>query len=215
MSGTPLGAAWLAAPVIGLVGGLCGGVFSRALAYLIGPRDNPVMLWRRAHPVMFAALCGLVAAGVAIASGGLTFGAGYHEAKSLLQDHPGSGFSLAAWKFVASLAASASGAPGGIFAPSLAIGAGIGAMFAHTGLAAMAGRDAVVLGMAAYLSGVVQAPLTSAVILMEMTRDPGLVGPLMLAALLGRWTSSLVMPEPIYHVLSEGWRLTRVRKDAA
>ena len=62
--------------------------------------------------------------------------------------------------------------------------------------------------MASYLSGVVQAPLTSAVILMEMTRDPGLVGPLMLAALLARWASTWVMPEPIYHLLSESWRLT-------
>jgi len=72
---------------------------------------------------------------------------------------------------------------------------------------AMAGRDAVVLGMTSYLSGVVQAPLTSAVILMEMTRDPGLVGPLMLAALLARWASSWVMPESLYHLLSESWRL--------
>ncbi len=54
----------------------------------------------------------------------------------------------------------------------------------------------------------VQAPLTSAVILMEMTRDPGLVGPLMLAALLARWASGWVMPEPLYHLLSENWRLT-------
>lgn len=69
----------------------------------------------------------------------------------------------------------------------------------------VAGRDAVVLGMTSYLSGVVQAPLTSAVILMEMTRDPSLVGPLMLAALTARWTSGLVMPAPIYHVLSESW----------
>ena len=67
-------------------------------------------------------------------------------------------------------------------------------------------RDAVVLGMTSYLSGVVQAPLTSAVILMEMTRDPGLVGPLLLAALLARWASGWVMPEPIYHVLSRAWR---------
>jgi hypothetical protein len=28
----------------------------------------------------------------------------------------------------------------------------------------------------------------------------------MLAALLARWVSGLVMPDPIYHVLSEGWR---------
>jgi H+/Cl- antiporter ClcA len=208
MSGSALGSAWLAAPAIGLVAGVLGGCFSRALAWLIGPRDTPATVWRRAHPVLFATLCGLIAAGVAIASGGLTFGAGYHEARSLLEDHPGRGLSLAVWKFVASLAAAASGAPGGIFAPSLAVGAGIGATFAHSGFAVMAGRDAVVLGMAAYLSGVVQAPLTSAVILMEMTRDPGLVGPLMLAALIGRWASGLVMPEPIYHLLSQSWRLT-------
>jgi H+/Cl- antiporter ClcA len=205
--GGALGSAWLAAPVIGIVGGFLGGLFSRALAFVAGPKDNPITLWRRAHPVRFAGLCGLVAAIAAVASGGLTFGAGYDEAKSLLQGHPGRGVPLAGWKFVATLAAAVSGAPGGIFAPSLAIGAGLGTAFAHSGVAAMAGRDAVVLGMAAYLSGVVQAPLTSAVILMEMTRDPGLVGPLMLAALLGRWTSTWVMPEPIYHVLSASWRL--------
>jgi len=200
-----LGSAWFAAPLIGATGGLCGGLFSRALVTIIGPGDNPVARWRRAHPVAFAFGCGLVAMAAAILSGGLTFGAGYNEAKSLLQDHPGRGLGLAISKFIASLAASASGGPGGIFAPSLATGAGIGAAFARSGLA-FAGRDAVVLGMTSYLSGVVQAPLTSAVILMEMTRDPSLVGPLMLSALIARWASGLVMPEPIYHVLAMPWR---------
>jgi len=198
--------AWFAAPLIGITGGVLGGLFSRCLAWLIGPHDNPVTLWRRRHPVIFAVGCGGVAAVVAVISGGLTFGAGYNEAKSLLQDHPTRGATLAASKFLASLAAAASGAPGGIFAPSLATGAGIGAVFAHLGLG-VAGRDAVVLGMTSYLSGVVQAPLTSAVILMEMTREPGLVGPLLLAALLARWASSWVMPEPLYHLLSQAWRL--------
>jgi len=206
LSGDPLGSAWLAAPVIGVVGGLAGGLFARALAELIGPADHPVARLRRARPVAFAALCGLVAVGAALASGGLTYGVGYAEAKSLLVDHPaGRGLSLAFWKAVASLAAAASGAPGGIFAPSLAIGAGLGAALAKAGLW-VGGRAAVVLGMASYLSGVVQAPLTSAVILMEMTRDPGLVGPLMLAALTARWVSGWVMPEPLYHRLSLGWR---------
>jgi H+/Cl- antiporter ClcA len=200
-----LGSTWLAAPLIGATGGLCGGLFSRALVTVIGPGDNPVARWRRARPVAFAFGCGLLAMAAAILSGGLTFGAGYNEAKSLLQDHPGMGMSLAVSKFIASLAASASGTPGGIFAPSLATGAGIGAAFARSGLAFI-GRDCVVLGMTSYLSGVVQAPLTSAVILMEMTRDPGLVGPLMLAALIARWTSGLVMPQPIYHVLAASWR---------
>jgi H+/Cl- antiporter ClcA len=199
-----LSSAWIAAPIIGVVGGLLGGLFSRCLTALIGPNTNPVNLWRRRHPMVFALICGLIAAAVALISGGVTFGAGYAETKALLQHDDGHGLSLAVWKFVASLAASASGAPGGIFAPSLATGAGIGAALAHLS-PLFAGRDAIVLGMSSYLSGVVQAPLTSAVILMEMTRDPGLVGPLMLAALTARWVSGWVMPEPIYHLLARNW----------
>ncbi|MGH6964882.1 MAG: chloride channel protein [Phenylobacterium sp.] len=205
-SGGALGSAWLAAPLIGLIGGVFGGLFSRSLASLIGPRPGRIGTWRKAHPLAFAALCGLVAAAAAALSNGLTFGAGYEEAKSLLGDHPGRGLALAASKFVATLAAASAGSPGGIFAPSLAIGAGFGAAVARLGFA-FAGHDAVVLGMSAYLSGVVQAPLTSAVILMEMTRDPGLVGPLLLSALTARWASSWVMPEPLYHVLAASWRL--------
>jgi len=200
-----LGSAWLAAPLIGLAGGLLGGAFSRVLGAVMGPGAHPLARARRARPVLFAVGCGLIAAAVAWASGGLTFGAGYAEAKSLLQDHPGRGLGFAAAKWTASLAAAASGAPGGIFAPSLATGAGLGAAFARLGLA-FGGRDAVVLGMGGYLAGVVQAPLTSAVILMEMTREPGLVGPLMLCTLTARWVSGFIMPEPIYHVLSRTWR---------
>jgi len=160
--------------------------------------------------VTFAVLCGGVAALIALVSGGVTFGAGYAEATSLLQDHPGRALGFALSKFGATLAASASGVPGGIFAPSLATGAGLGAAaFARLGLA-VGGRDAVVLGMTSYLTGVVQAPLTSAVILMEMTRQPGLVGPLLLAALLARWASGLIMLEPIYHFLAANWRLTPI-----
>lgn len=200
-----LRSAWLAAPLIGLAGGLFGGLFSRSLIALVGPPRIALARWRAAHPVTFAFACGGVAAGVAWASGGLTFGAGYEEAKSLLQDHPGRGLGFAAAKFCATLAAAASGAPAGIFAPSLATGAGLGAAMARLGLD-VAGRDAVVLGMSAYLAGVVQAPLTSAVILMEMTREPSLVGPLMLSALLARWSSGLVCPQPLYHVLAVAWR---------
>ncbi len=200
-----LGPAWVAAPLIGLAGGAAGGLFARLLTLTIGPGEGPVARWRRARPLAFALGCGLVAAVVAAVTGGATFGAGYAEAKSLIADHPGRGAGFALAKAIASLAASASGAPGGIFAPSLATGAGLGAAFTKIGLH-VAARAAVVLGMTSYLSGVVQAPLTAAVILMEMTRDPGLVGPLLLAALLARWASGWIMPEPIYHVLSRAWR---------
>jgi len=205
MAGDPaLAASWISAPLIGACGGLLGGLFSRGLALVLGPPNNPVARWRIARPVLFAVLCGVVAAGVAAITGGQTYGAGYDQAKDILAHGSSGGLSFAAAKLLANFAAAASGTPGGIFSPSLATGAGLGAAFVHFGLI-HSGRNAVVLGMAAYLSGVVQAPLTSAVILMEMTREPSLVGPLMLAALAARWTSGLVMPKPIYHVLSESW----------
>ena len=203
--------AWMTAPIMGVVCGLAGGAFSRALASVIGPDKGPVGRWRAGRPVAFAVICGLVTSAVAWASHGLSYGTGYAEASSLLQGHPVRGLTLALSKWAANLAAAASGAPGGIFSPSLATGAGIGASLSYV-IPFAGGRDAIVLGMASYLSGVVQAPLTSAVILMEMARDPGLVGPLLLAALLGRWASTWVMPEPIYHLLSEGWHLTRTAK---
>jgi H+/Cl- antiporter ClcA len=203
-----LGSAWYTAPIMGVVCGAMGGLFSRLLAGMIGPKPGRLGRWKLARPVLFAFGCGCVAAIVAIASRGLSYGAGYSETASLLQGHPGRGATLAAFKFIASLAAAGSGAPGGIFSPSLATGAGVGALLAHI-LPFASGRDTIVLGMSAYLSGVVQAPLTSAIILMEMTRDPGLVGPLMLTSLIAREVSSRIMPEPIYHTLSHTWRARR------
>jgi H+/Cl- antiporter ClcA len=205
MAGDPaLAASWISAPLIGACGGILGGLFSGGLALVLGPPTNPVARWRMARPVLFAVLCGAAAAAVAAISGGQTYGAGYAEAKDILAHGSSGGLSFAVAKLLANFAAAVSGTPGGIFSPSLATGAGLGAAFVHFGLI-HSGRNAVVLGMAAYLSGVVQAPLTSAVILMEMTREPSLVGPLMLAALTARWSSSLLMPRPIYHVLSASW----------
>lgn len=60
----------------------------------------------------------------------------------------------------------------------------------------------VVLSMAAYFAGVVQAPLTALVIVLEMTNDRSLLLPLMAAALLGRAASALICHEPLYQSLA-------------
>jgi H+/Cl- antiporter ClcA len=200
-----LWSAWMTAPVVGVVCGLAGGAFSRALVSVLGPDKGPLGRLRVRRPLAFALVCGLVTSAMAFASRGLSYGTGYAEASSLLEGHPVRALTLALSKWASNLAAAATGAPGGIFSPSLATGAGIGGALAHV-IPFAASRDTVVLGMAAYLSGVVQAPITSAVILMEMTRDPGLVGPLMAATLIARLVSGRIMREPVYHALSLSWR---------
>src|SRR3546814_16957353 len=78
--------------------------------------------------------------------------------------------------------AEVSGVPGGIFAPSLAAGAGLGADLAR--FIDFAPPAAVILlTMAAYFAGATQAPLTAAVIVAEMTLGQKMTLPLMGAAL--------------------------------
>lgn len=204
-NGQGLMSAWLGAPIVGVVCGAAGGLFSKILLTAIGPGDGRVTAWRRARPLAFSAICGVVASAAAFFSGGLTYGTGYGQARRLLGGDTHDALSLGVFKWIANLAAAACGAPGGIFSPALAAGAGMGAAV-HRILPFGTSHDAIVLGMACYLSGVVQAPLTSAVILMEMTRDPVLVGPLMLGAWLARAASARISPYPVYHVLSRAWR---------
>ncbi len=196
---------WFCVPVVGVAGGLAGGGFSRAV--IAFGRGLPGTLGRvlAARPVAFSAFCGLFVAGCGLLSGGAAFGTGYAQARALVQGGGGApGLDFGALKLAATLASSVSFIPGGIFAPSLAVGAGLGADFAAL-LPGVPAQALVVLGMVAYFSGVVQAPITAFVIVAEMTNDHAMVVPLMLASLIGYGVSSIVCPEGIYHALAKGF----------
>jgi H+/Cl- antiporter ClcA len=97
-----------------------------------------------------------------------------------------------------------SGIPGGIFSPSLAVGAGMGATIAQLFPTAPLGAI-ILLGMVSYFAGVVQAPITAFVIAFEMTENHDMVLPLMVASLIAYATSRVVCPEGIYHALAKGF----------
>ena len=195
---------WLAVPVLGIVGGLAGGGFSRVLIVFGYGLPGRIGLAIKQHPVVFAAVCGLVVAVCGLASGGAVFGTGYTQARALVQgDAPVSGF-YGVLKLIATAVSSISGIPGGIFAPSLAVGAGLGANVAAL-LPAAPVQALIVLGMVGYFSGVVQAPITAFVIVAEMTNDHALVVPLMLTSLIGFAVSRLVCPEGVYHALAHNF----------
>ncbi|ACA20435.1 Chloride channel core [Methylobacterium sp. 4-46] len=197
----PFGPAWLAVPLFGLLGGVCGGLFSRiVIAAARGLPGRPGALMR-AHPIAFAMLCGLGVALCGLATGGHVHGTGYAEARALLHGEAAPAPWFGPAKFAATTLSSISGIPGGLFAPSLAVGAGLGAHLAPLLPAAPAGA-LVLIAMVAYLAGVLQAPITSFVIVSEMTEAHALVIPLMIAALLADATSKLICPEGLYHALA-------------
>jgi H+/Cl- antiporter ClcA len=194
---------WLMVIVCGVAGGLAGGLFGRLMLEITGfARRWGAGILRR--NLQFALACGIVVAITGILSHGATFGTGYAQARAAIEGHPVS-WTFGPAKFIASLATAVSGIPGGIFAPSLAVGAGIGRT-----IGAICGVGSfslvAVLGMAGYFAGVVQAPLTAFVIIMEMTGDHEDIIPLMLASMLGFGASKLIAPTPLYHALAKNFR---------
>lgn len=199
---------WLLVLVCGIGGGVLGAAFS-GMALFAG---RHIRRWAQArtplHLVALAGGCGLLIAIIGIACGGSTFGTGYEQARSAVE-----GEALPAYFFVGKLASSflsmISGIPGGIFAPSLAIGAGLGSTIGS--LMGTSIALAAILGMAGYFSGVVQAPMTAFVIILEMTGDHEAVIPIMAVAMIGYLTSRLLSREPLYHGLSRVFITAAVR----
>lgn len=186
---------------VALAGGLMGGLFSRGI--LVGVRGIPGAVGRlqRQRPVLFAGLCGLFVAALGTASAGLTFGTGYSQAKLILTSNAHLPWIYGPGRALATMAAYLSGMPAGILSPSLSAGAGIGQMVADVTHQSSAVPYAI-LGMCAYLAGVTQAPLTSFVIVMEMTTQHAMVLPLMISAALATFVSKLLSP-PLYRSLAD------------
>jgi H+/Cl- antiporter ClcA len=190
---------WVLVIACGVIGGALGAIFS-ALALRIAKQTRRLM--QKAplrNSILFAGTCGFIIAIIGITSGGATFGTGYDQARSAVE-----GLSLPPFyfieKFLAGLLSMASGIPGGIFAPSLSVGAGLGSTIGL--VLGTSASLAAVLGMAGYFAGVVQAPMTAFVIILEMTGNHNNVIPLMCASMLGYGTARLISHEPLYHALS-------------
>lgn len=203
---------WLAVPVCGVVGGLAGGLFSRFLIFFGGEVPGRTGRWIKEHRVLFAAGCGLAVATCGLLSGGTVYGTGYEQARAALHAEEVLPLSYAPLKFAATAFSSISGIPGGIFSPSLSVGAGLGADIARFFPAAPVGI-LVLLGMVGYFTGVVQAPITAFVIVAEMTDNHDLLVPLMLTALIAQGASRLVCKEGVYHALARNFIPAKAKEE--
>jgi H+/Cl- antiporter ClcA len=199
----PLGHAWLAVLWCGVICGLLGGLFARLILL---SRNGPLAYIGRLRargPVLFAGGCGLALAVLGVLTHNSVYGTGYDQARAFVQEAavtPGQSFGIA--KLLANVVSYWAGIPGGIFSPALAVGAGIGHNIA-TFLPSVPAASVVLLGMSAYLSGVTGAPLTSAVIAMELTDNQDMVIPIMASCLLARAAASLFCPTPVYKDFAE------------
>ena len=187
---------------IGIGCGVMGGLFSRMLLWPQRYRSFVVWEWRRLHPVWFAGGCGMIVAILGWLSGGMSFGSGYGITSQIIVSDVGLPWHAPITRFLATVVTYFSGIPGGIFAPSLAVGAAVGANVAE--YFALAAQPIIALCMVGFLAAVTQSPITSAIIVMEMIDSHGMVISLMAVALIAKAVSARMGPE-LYQQLARGF----------
>jgi CIC family chloride channel protein len=195
--------------LLGLVSALVSIAFTDGLLGVRGwfQRLRRFPLW--AHPAIGGLVTGALAVGAMrwLATGGVT-GGGYEALSQALNG----GFTLRVLialclaKLVATVMSYSSGGAGGIFAPALFVGAMLGGVVGYLDVFAL-GHDSsqlgafALVGMGAVFAGVIRAPITSVLIIFEMTGGYGLVLPLMLANTTSYVLARRLRPVPIYEAL--------------
>ena len=187
--------------LVTLIAGLSGGLFARLLIASLTGAPQRLNHWRARYPVRFAAAGGLAVAAIGLVTSGATFGAGSDAVKQMLEGHDPLTPLFTLLKFVATWLTAWCGVPGGIFAPSLSIGAGIGDAIAQVADGGL-GPTLIAIGMAAFLAAVTQAPLTAFIIVMEMVDGHAMVLSLMASAMLASLLSRMIS-RPLYETLAE------------
>jgi len=191
--------------ILGIAGGFLSVAFTKLLLamrkrFLLLPRST-----RWWHPVVGGLLVGLMGWFVP-----QVLGVGYSYVGAALDGTMAFKLMLLliVLKFFAITTCYASGNAGGIFGPALFLGAMLGGAIgtiAHHLLptyTAAPGAYALV-GMGALFAGIVRAPMTSVLMIFEMTRDYSVIVPLMIANLASLFISSRFQKEPIYEALAQ------------
>lgn len=208
--------------VLGLLCGVAAWAFVRLLTALERAFESS---WPRRHPYL-ANVAGMAVLGTGMYGLWTVFGhyfingAGYGTIQAILAGEL-TAVGLLMLLFVAKLAATtlslAAGASGGVFSPSLFLGATLGGAVGALVLpwlpaAEFTAPDYAVVGMASVVGAATGAPLTAILMIFEMTRDYNIIVPLILAVSLAIGLRRLLSEENIYTV-KLAWRGRRVPRD--
>jgi chloride channel protein, CIC family len=195
----------IAYAVLGVVGGLFAFVFSRALGYL-RPRLRALPRWTQYFQ---PAVAGLLVGAIGFVGFPQVMGPGYEVMDQAMHGQFVWQFLLvlAVLKLIATTLSFSSGTPGGMFAPTLFIGAMLGAgvgsfeklFFPH--LTGTVGSYALV-GMGVLFAGFLRVPLTSVFMVLEVSGNYSIILPVILANTIAYLLSRALQPVAIFEVLT-------------
>ncbi|HKV24610.1 MAG TPA: chloride channel protein [Candidatus Acidoferrum sp.] len=191
--------------VLGVIGGFVSVAFCKTLLAL---RERWFMKLPR-KTVWFQPVAGGIVVGLIGMFVPQVLGVGYNHVGEVLNG--GMAFHLMAWllllKLVTVAASYASGNAGGIFGPSLCIGAMLGGTVGYIGHHFLPGYVATpgayaLVGMGTVFAGIVRTPMTSIVMIFETTLDYAVVGPLMISNLISFFISRRFQKESLFEALA-------------
>ena len=197
--------------LLGVVGGGVSIAFTDGLLRLRAWFRNFTALPRWSHPAVGGLVTGVLAVVMMkfFDATGVT-GGGYQTLGKALAGQLGLKvlIALCAVKVIATIFSYSSGSAGGIFAPALFVGAMLGGAVGYLDVALFHHEESqlgafALVGMGAVFAGVIRAPITSVLIIFEMTGGYGLVLPLMLANMTSYVLARRFRPIPVYEALLE------------
>jgi CIC family chloride channel protein len=195
----------LAYAVLGIVGGLASVIFAKSIAYL-RPRLKALPRWTQYFQPAFA---GLLVGLIAFLGAPQVMGAGYDSMDQAMHGQFGWKFLavLAVLKIIATTFSFVSGTPGGMFAPTLFIGAMLGGavgdierlFFPH--LTGSTGTY-VLVGMGVLFAGFLRVPMTSVFMVLEVSGNYEIIVPVIVANTFSYLVSRGLQDIPIFDLLT-------------
>jgi H+/Cl- antiporter ClcA len=205
--GNPPFLIFLPAIIVALISGLAGAFMCRIILWVRAFKRN----FSISRNVVFTLLAGLLVACLGYFVNDSIFGTGKELMNGVLfSENKRVGLDTVLFRMLGPIICFNTGAAGGVFAPSLAAGAGVGgfvsALFDYTGADA---NVLILCGMVAFLTGVTRTPFTSAILVLEMTDRHGIIFHLMLAALVANVAALLVQRHSLYEILKKEYTTNR------
>ena len=201
--------------VLGVLAGIVSALYIRAI-YKAHDVFHELKAPRWVKPAIAGMIVGVV--GIFLPQ---IFGVGYSTIEQILNGQMtslGLLIALLIAKLILTPVSIGGGFPGGVFAPSLFLGATLGAAFGSIVQRTIPGYSIVpaafaMVGMAAVLAGAVRAPLTAIILLFEMTNDYRIILPLMFAVVVSLIVSQRLQHDSVYALglARKGIRLQRGR----
>ncbi|MFT3904546.1 MAG: chloride channel protein [Niabella sp.] len=165
--------------------GLFGTFFQKSILYIL--KKQRKVLRTKSRKLLYAALAGLVIAAIGTLISVDSIGTGKHLIiTTLFTDQKDTAWYMPITRFIGNVATFTSGGSGGIFAPSLSLGASIGGVISNLlNLAPTQVNLIVLCCMAGFLTSVTGSPFTSSILILEMTNSQSVIFYIMLASLCG------------------------------